>query len=561
MSQTRLLWVLATLIAVPVAAQGGTACVQGRVYGAAGSPLSGARVLLLNTGASVATDIEGRYAFLSLRPDTVSVRVTYIGYKSAMVTGLRLSAGKPVSQDFTLEASQVTITPMGGAPPPATAAPREGRPQPPTPVVSERTCPGNAPANQPQIRIIDGVPVDNSGRVLQVVPVLEPEPRLGANPSERNTYVDGVPVQTTRRPLSGTACLQGRVFSGSGAPLAGAMVVLLRPHISTITDAAGQYSFWSLAPDTVSVRVSSIGYKAAVLSGILLAADRIVSQDFALEQSAVSVTQVTPPSGMVGRQSSATPAARPVQASLCEASPTKPDVMRLPDGAYVDKLPVDNVSRIDTGLAPGTYTPGPVPGRLEGTVMAIGRQPLWGATVFIVGSRVSVNTDSTGRYRFDFVPAGAITLRVQVAGSNSARVEGIRIEAGKTVTQDIVLEPATPGGNGLNRGAGTQPELVYVDGTPLDARPDSNPGRIEGTIRDAANRAVAEAQVVIIGTMESARTDSAGRYVLPLVRPGMLTLRVTHDGYAMVQAEGLRLNRGQRIVQDFQLVPVPPGRP
>ncbi|MBK9548417.1 MAG: carboxypeptidase regulatory-like domain-containing protein [Gemmatimonadetes bacterium] len=94
MSQTRLLSLLATLIAVPVSAQGGTACLQGRVYGAAGSPLLGARVLLLNTGAAVATDIEGRFAFPELRPDTVSVRVTYIGYRVAWSRGAAI-VGRP----------------------------------------------------------------------------------------------------------------------------------------------------------------------------------------------------------------------------------------------------------------------------------------------------------------------------------------------------------------------------------------------------------------------------------------------------------------------------------
>ncbi len=132
MSQTRLLSLLATLIAVPVSAQGGTACLQGRVYGAAGSPLLGARVLLLNTGAAVATDIEGRFAFPELRPDTVSVRVTYIGYKSGMVTGLQLSVGRTVLQDFTLEESKVTISETGGAPPPGMVG-NAARPQPAKP--------------------------------------------------------------------------------------------------------------------------------------------------------------------------------------------------------------------------------------------------------------------------------------------------------------------------------------------------------------------------------------------------------------------------------------------
>lgn len=556
MSQARLLWLLATLVAVPAAAQGGTACVQGRVYGSFGSPLMGARVTLLNAGTAVMTDLEGRYAFLSLLPDTVSLRVTYIGYKSGMVSGLRLEAGKPVTQDFTLEQSKVTITPMGDAPLPAASAPREGRPQPPTVIESERTCPKST-ASSPT-RMIDGVPVDTSARFREVMPIAVQTAGAGSSPRAAKVLIDGVPQQVNRRPLSGTACLQGRVFSGPGVPLPGARVVLVNPQIATITDAAGQYSFWSLAPDTVSVRVSYLGYKAALVSGLRLSADRIVSQDFTLEASPVTVTEFTPPPGKAGRQASAAPSTRPVETSLCESSTTTPEVTRLPDGSYVDRLPANGVPLV-LRARPGT--PVPAPGRLEGTVMAIGRQPLWGASVYIVGSLVSASTDTTGRYRFDFVPAGAITLYVQAAGSNPATVEGVRIRAGETVVQDFVLVPGTPGGNSMNRTEGTRLEFVYVDALPPGARADSAPGRIEGTIRDGSNRPVVDARVVIIGTMESARTDSAGRYVLPLVRSGMLTLRATRDGYAMTQVEGLRLNRGATLVQDFQLLSVPAGRP
>ncbi len=343
--------------------------------------------------------------------------------------------------------------------------------------------------------------------------------------------------------MSGTACLQGRVFSSPGVPLAGARVVLLNPQIATVTDGYGQYSFWSLAPDTVSVRVASIGYKAAVVSGLRLSADRIVSQDFTLESTPVTVTESTPPPGMVGRQASAPSAARPVEASLCEATPSKPEVMRLPDGSYVDKLPVDNVSRHHGD-------------RLEG------REPLWGARVFIVGSRASVTTDSSGRYRFEAVPAGVITVQAMAIASKSGDGRGAENSAGRT--RHAGLRPRIPaeGENSMNRTSGTRPEVTYVDGIPNGGQaPYPNPGRLEGIVRDAANRAVVDAVVAVVGTMESARTDSTGRYVLPLVPSGVLALRVTRAGYAPTMVEGLRLRQGETILQDFHLAPAAPARP
>jgi hypothetical protein len=249
MSQTRLLSLLATLIAVPVAAQGGTACLQGRVYGAAGSPLMGARVLLLNTGTAVATDIEGRSAFPS--PAGHGQRAGHL-HRLQEWHGHGLIVGRPnCATGLHPRGVEGDHPETGGATTGDGRQCRRDRSQ-----RSQRSR--SAPARMPLRRArFDGRwrPGDSNGRALQLVPVYEQPPRLGSNPSNRNVYVDGVPVQRTRQPVSGTACLQRRASSlayrwqGPGSSL--------NPQIATVTDGYGQYSFgrWRL---TQSASVSPV---------------------------------------------------------------------------------------------------------------------------------------------------------------------------------------------------------------------------------------------------------------------------------------------------------------
>jgi hypothetical protein len=376
----------------------------------------------------------------------------------------------------------------------------------------------------------------------------------------------------------GTACLQGQVFDGPGSPLPGARVSLPGLGLSGMTDATGRFAFARLPADTLTVRVIYIGYKSAVVSGLRIPKDSATAQDFRLEQSAVVVSSSgggqAPPLGQPS--SEARPVVPPALPSSCPATLPRvrdgrnpvvrsstvstftrgnaPGGNRTSEGNhYVDGVPVNGVQQ-PSGARPAL-------GRVEGRVLAIGRQPLWGAQVYIVGSRAAVTTDTNGYYRFDYVPAGVITVQAMVAGSNPGAVPGVVVRAGGSVTQDIVLTPPSSAGNNLNRTDGTRPEITFVDAIPYGVRPDSSPGRVDGTIRDGANRALANAVVVVVGTMETARTDSAGRYSLPLVPSGTRSLGVTREGFAPALVEGLRLGRGETVVQDFQLLPAGPSRP
>lgn len=278
MSQTRLLSLLATLIAVPVSAQGGTACLQGRVYGAAGSPLLGARVLLLNTGAAVATDIEGRFAFPELRPDTVSVRVTYIGYKSGMVTGLQLSVGRTVLQDFTLEESKVTISETGGAPPPGMVG-NAARPQPANLPVAATKCPIAVPEHGDG-SYVDKLAVGDISRTVVLNEGVRPTPGQWLHPGSENTYVDGVPTQRRSMVRDTTVGLvQGTIRDGQRRPVAGARIAIEGTPYYALSDSVGHYALRNVSVGLVTLVLSKDGYGISRFEGLPVYSDRTTTRD------------------------------------------------------------------------------------------------------------------------------------------------------------------------------------------------------------------------------------------------------------------------------------------
>jgi outer membrane receptor protein involved in Fe transport len=67
-----------------------------------GEPLIGANVIIEGTNMGAASDIEGFYSVLNLRPGSYSVRYQYIGYNTKIVSEVRISADKTTPQDVQL---------------------------------------------------------------------------------------------------------------------------------------------------------------------------------------------------------------------------------------------------------------------------------------------------------------------------------------------------------------------------------------------------------------------------------------------------------------------------
>jgi hypothetical protein len=82
-------------------------------------------------------------------------------------------------------------------------------------------------------------------------------------------------------------------------------------------------------------------------------------------------------------------------------------------------------------------------GKIEGKVRDQAGAPIQSAQVFIVGTAFSALTNAQGYYFINNVPAGTVALRGAFIGFKKTEIEGVKVLAGQTLTQDIQLERAT----------------------------------------------------------------------------------------------------------------------
>lgn len=92
-------------------------------------------------------------------------------------------------------------------------------------------------------------------------------------------------------------------------------------------------------------------------------------------------------------------------------------------------------------------------GALAGRVVDDADQPLPGVKVTVTtsGLRRTAVTDPEGRYRLSDLPAGAYTVRAELAGFDTAAASGVVISAGASTALSLVLQP------------GCLEEVLYVD--------------------------------------------------------------------------------------------------
>ena len=79
-------------------------------------------------------------------------------------------------------------------------------------------------------------------------------------------------------------------------------------------------------------------------------------------------------------------------------------------------------------------------GKIEGAVRDQTGAPIHGAQILIVGTAFSSLTNAHGYYFINNVPPGTVVVRAAFIGYKWTEVEGLRVRAGQTITQDIQLE-------------------------------------------------------------------------------------------------------------------------
>lgn len=94
---------------------GNTGKLVGRVTDSTGEPLVGVNIFVLDTDQGAVTDLDGYYLILNLRPGNYTIRASYIGFQSVLVTDVRVHIDRTTTQDFALEegivaGSEVVVT-------------------------------------------------------------------------------------------------------------------------------------------------------------------------------------------------------------------------------------------------------------------------------------------------------------------------------------------------------------------------------------------------------------------------------------------------------------------
>jgi len=95
------------LFQILVNAQSGK--IAGRITDkVSGEGLPGVNVVIIGTSQGAATDLDGYYSILNVRPGTYSVRASAIGYGSVTTSGVHVSIDLTAKIDFTIGESTVT---------------------------------------------------------------------------------------------------------------------------------------------------------------------------------------------------------------------------------------------------------------------------------------------------------------------------------------------------------------------------------------------------------------------------------------------------------------------
>ncbi|MBN1300025.1 MAG: TonB-dependent receptor [Melioribacteraceae bacterium] len=83
--------------------------ISGRVLDSAGEPLPFVNIIVMGTNFGAASDIDGYYSILNIRPGNYSVKASAIGYQSKTVENVRVSIDLTTKVDFDLPEEGVAL--------------------------------------------------------------------------------------------------------------------------------------------------------------------------------------------------------------------------------------------------------------------------------------------------------------------------------------------------------------------------------------------------------------------------------------------------------------------
>ena len=161
----------------------GAGKLEGRIRDQAGAPIAQAQVRVEGTAFGAVADNQGYYFINNVPSGVVDVVARFVGYKPVRVTGLRISSGQTITQDFTLEQTPVELEDITTVAAINLLVPRDA-------VTTKQGVEGD---------YVENLPVDRIANVLALTPGVVVD-RFGAltirggRTDEAAVYVDGVPV-------------------------------------------------------------------------------------------------------------------------------------------------------------------------------------------------------------------------------------------------------------------------------------------------------------------------------------------------------------------------------
>ncbi len=211
-------WVgLAVLVLGMLGADGlqaqNTAKLEGRVRDQAGAPVASAQVRVQGSAFFAEANSQGYYFINNIPAGTYTVEARFVGYKAAAVTGLKLTGGQTITQDFTIEQTAIEITEIEVIAATNELVPRDE-------VTTKQRVDGD---------FTSALPVDRLSNVLALQPGVVASAGgstlliRGGRADEAVTYIDGVPVSPgyrgtqSRSRTGGTVSNVGQVQVGTNA--------------------------------------------------------------------------------------------------------------------------------------------------------------------------------------------------------------------------------------------------------------------------------------------------------------------------------------------------------
>ena len=151
----------------------------------------------------------------------------------------------------------------------------------------------------------------------------------------------------------------------------------------------------------------------------------------------------------------------------------------------------------------------------------------------------SVKTDSTGWYRLCGVPTGAwVSFVLQYHERSSPVVRAVVDDTLGILIQHLSLDTTGP--------------VADSEAADTLATGRSGTATLAGVVRGTGGVPLASAELRVLGTRATARTDATGHYSLGDLPAGTQLLEVRHIGYALVE-KAFELRSGATVGGDVQL--------